>query len=70
MAVSYKKLFKLMIDKELKKKDIVTQTGISYSTIRKLEYGENVNVDILERICRTLQCSFDDIVEMLPNNEI
>lgn len=42
MAVSYKRLFKLMIDKDLKKKDLVSKTGIAYSTIRKLENGEKV----------------------------
>lgn len=66
MAISYKKLFKLMIDKDLKKKDLIRMTGISYSTIRKLENGENMNVDVLEKICRALNCTFDEIVELLP----
>ena len=66
MAISYKKLFKLMIDKDLKKKDLIRMTGISYSTIRKLENGENMNVEVLEKICRALDCSFDNIVELLP----
>lgn len=69
MAVSYKKLFKLMIDKEIKKKDIISNTGISYSTIKKLENGENVYVEVLEKICRMMNCSFDDIVEILPEGE-
>ena len=66
MAVSYKKLFKLLIDRDLKKKDLVNIAGISYSTLRKLDNGDNVNVDVLEKICRTLNCSFDDVVELLP----
>nr|MBQ4454170.1 helix-turn-helix transcriptional regulator [Clostridia bacterium] len=66
MAVSYKRLFKLMIDKDLKKKDLIRMTGISYSTIRKLENGENMNVDVLEKICRAMDCTFDEIVELLP----
>lgn len=66
MAVSYKKLFKLLIDRDLKKKDLVNTAGISYSTLRKLDNGDNVNVDVLEKICRTLNCSFDDVVELLP----
>ena len=66
MAISYKRLFKLMIDKDLKKKDLMRLTGISYSTIKKLENGENMNVEVLERICRSLDCTFDDIVELLP----
>ena len=66
MAISYKRLFKLMIDKDLKKKDLMRLTGISYSTIKKLENGENMNVEVLERICRALDCTFDEIVELLP----
>ena len=65
MAISYKRLFKLMIDKDLKKKDLIRKTGISYSTIRKLENGENMNVEVLEKICRALDCTFDEIVELL-----
>ena len=64
MAVSYKKLFKLMIDKDLKKKDIIDKTGLSYSTLGKLEKGENVEVNVLEKICLTLDCSLDDIAEV------
>lgn len=55
-----------MIDKDLKKKDLIRMTGISYSTIRKLENGENMNVEVLEKICRALDCIFDEIVELLP----
>ena len=58
-----------MIDKEIKKKDIITNTGISYSTIKKLENGENVYVEVLEKICRMMNCSFDDIVEILPEGK-
>lgn len=68
MAVSYKKLFKLMIDKDYKRKDLIDLTGVGYSTIRKLERGENVNVEVLEKICRAMDCTFDDIAE-LSNND-
>ena len=62
---SYKRLFKLMIDKDLKKKGLIRMTGISYSTIRKLENGENMNVEVLEKNCglytallmKSLNCS-------------
>ena len=67
MAVSYKKLFKLLIDKDMKKKDLLALADISYSTIRKLDNGENVNVDVLEKICRALNCSFEDVMELIPN---
>ena len=69
MPVSYKKLFKLMIDKDVKKKDLKENTGLSYSTIRKLENAENVNVEVLEKICRCLECTFDDIAEIIRDDE-
>lgn len=65
MAVSYKKLFKLMIDKDIKKKDLKESSGISYSTLWKLEAGENVQMDVLERVCRAMDCTLDDIVEFV-----
>ena len=67
MAISYKKLFKLMIDKDMKKKDLRTLTGVSYSTLLKMENGEYVSLDVLERICRSLQCQLSDIAEVLPD---
>ena len=66
MAVSYKKLFKLMIDKNMKKKDLISAANISYTTVRKLENGENVYVEVLEKICRALNCTFDDLVDLIP----
>ena len=68
MSVSYKRLFKLLIDKDLKKKDFMRLTGISYPTLKKLENGDNTNVEVLERICRALDCTFDDIIELLPDD--
>ena len=50
MAVSYKKLFKLLIDKDMKKKDFCALTGVSPSTLRKLNHGENVQMDILHYV--------------------
>ena len=63
MAVSYKKLWKLLIDKDLKKKDLQSLAGISNYTISKLNRGENVTVDILERICKALDCATNDILD-------
>ena len=54
MAVSYKKLWKLLIDKDMKKKDLEAQAKISHYTVSKMYRSENVTVDILERICRAL----------------
>ena len=66
MDVSYKKLWKILIDKDMKKKDLPALANISNSTVMKMSRGENVNMDILVRICRALNCTFDDIVEILP----
>jgi len=64
MAICYKKLWKLLIDKEIKKKDLVEMAGISGYTLNKLNKGENVNADTLMKICVALNCSFDDIMEI------
>ena len=69
MAVSYKKLFKLLIDKDMKKKDFCKLTGVSPSTLRKMNHGENVQMDILESICLKFPCELTDIVEILPDPE-
>ncbi len=64
MAVSYKKLFKLMIDKDMKRKDLIKKTGLSYATIAKLENGDNVQMGVLERICKEFKCQLSDIAEV------
>ena len=64
MAISYKKLWKLLIDKDMKKKDLQTLSGISSATITKLGRNENVNTEILQKICLALQCDISDIMEM------
>lgn len=69
MAASYKKLWKLLIDKDMKKKDLQSLAGISNYTISKLNRGENVTVDILERICEALNCTINDILDFTePSN--
>ncbi len=64
MAVSYKKLFKLMIDRDIKKKDLKNMTGLSYGTIAKLEKGSNVEIGVLDKICVKLKCQLSDIAEI------
>ena len=66
MDVSYNKLFKLLIDKELKKTEFAKEVGISSNTLAKLSRNENVSMDIIVRICRKLNCSVDDIMDVLP----
>lgn len=65
MAVSYKKLFKLMIDHDMKRKDLKEKTGFSYGTIAKLEKGDNVQMEVLERICEEFRCQLNDIAEIV-----
>ncbi len=64
MAVSYKILFKLMIDRDIKKKDLKEMTGLSYGTIAKLEKGNNVEISVLDKICVKLKCQLGDIAEV------
>ena len=65
MAISYKKLWKLLIDKDMKKKDLQQAAGISSASITKLGKNENVNTEIIEKICTALQCDVSDIMEMV-----
>ncbi|MBS6063705.1 helix-turn-helix domain-containing protein [Criibacterium bergeronii] len=68
MTVSYKKLWKLLIDHDMKKKDLAKAAGISNYTVTKMSKGENVTVDILGKICLALNCNIDDIMEFLPDD--
>ena len=69
MAVSYNKLWKLLVDKNMKKKELGEAAGISNSLIAKLGKNENVTVGVLVRICTALDCRIDDIVELIPDTE-
>ena len=65
MAVSYKKLFKLLIDRDMKKKELTELSGIGNSTMTKLANNENVTVEVMAKICNALNCSMDDVIEIL-----
>jgi DNA-binding Xre family transcriptional regulator len=67
MAVSYKKLWKLLIDKDIKKKDLSAMAGISPATITKMGKGGHVTTEVLVKICAALECKMEDIVEIVPN---
>ena len=67
MAVSYKKLWKLLIDRDMKKKDLCAAAGISHASVAKLGKNENVTLPVLLDICEYLQCDFGDIMEALPD---
>lgn len=64
MAISYKKLWKLLIDKDMKKEDLRIKAGISTNTMAKLGKNENVNTDMLVKICSALDCDIADIMEI------
>lgn len=68
MAFSYNPLWKLLIDKGLSRNDLHEITKLSKSTIAKLVKGENVNTDVLNRICLALDCKIEDIVEFKKEN--
>jgi len=65
--VSYKKLWKLLIDKEINKKKPMQLTGIGSSSMAKLTKGENITTEILCKICEALNCDFKNIMEYMPN---
>lgn len=69
MGVSYKKLFKLMIDRDMKKKDLRELASIGNSTMAKLANDENVTMEVMAKICNALNCKIDDIVDILPNEK-
>ena len=66
MAVSYKKLWKLLIDKDMKKKDLCAQAGISAASVTKMGKNGHVTTEVLLKICTALDCRIEDIMEILP----
>ena len=65
MSVTYKKLWKLLIDKDIKKKQLCEKAGISPATITKMGKGGHVTTEVLAKICRALDCKVDDIMEII-----
>lgn len=68
LMMSYKKLWKLLIDKDMKKRDLMEITGISNFTISKMNRGANIQTDILLRICEVFDCNIGDICDAVPKN--
>ena len=69
MAASYKKLFKLLIDREMKSKELAAKAGISPATLAKMKKdGATVSSDVLIKICVALGCTIDDILDIVPEN--
>jgi len=65
--ISYKKLWKILIDKDMKKKDLVKIAGVSNYTLNKLNKGENVTTEMLEKICKAVDSNIGDIMEIVPD---
>ena len=70
MAVCYKKLWKLLIDKNMNKTKLRTVTGITTTALAKLGRNEHVNTEVLAKICKALDCKIEDIMEMVPAEEV
>jgi len=66
MAVSYKKLWRLLSDKDIKKKDLSPMAGVSPATITKMGKGGHVTTEVLLKICMALNCRIEDIMEVIP----
>ena len=69
MAVNYNKLWKMVIDKKMSKTELTNLAGISTNAMAKLGKNEDVRVNILEKLCTSLDCKLDDIVEFVPNSK-
>jgi DNA-binding Xre family transcriptional regulator len=67
MSVCYNKLWKLLIDKNMNKTDLRLAAGITTTALAKLGRNENVNTEVLAKICKVLGCGFDDIMEIIPD---
>ena len=69
MTANYKKLWKMLIDRDMKKKDLAELAGISNTSIAKMGRNENITMDVLVKICTALNCELGDIVEITSNDE-
>ncbi len=65
MAISYSGLWKMLIDKNMKKQDLVEKVGLSSATIAKMGKGEKVSMDVLQKICTYMDCNIGDIMEIV-----
>ncbi len=66
MAISYEKLWNLLSERDMKRKDLMAISGVGQSSITKLGHNANVNTDVLIRICHALECDIGDIAEIVP----
>ena len=69
MAASYKKLWKLLIDRDMRKEDLRLKAGITTTAMAKLGRNETVHMDVLLKICNALNCGLDDILEIVSEDK-
>ncbi len=69
MAVTYKKLWKLLIDKDMKKSDLEREARLTHYSLGLLSQSKDVSTDVLRKICDTLNCTIDDIIEFVPDEK-
>ena len=69
MAVSYKKLWHILLDRDMKKKDLQNSAQLTSYAMNKLSRNQNVTTEVLGKICKALTCTTDDIIEFLPDDE-
>ena len=70
MDISYKKLWKLLIDRDMKKKDLQMSAGISWASVTKLSKGEAVSMDVLIKVCKAMNCDIGDVVEFIHKENV
>ena len=70
MEISYKKLWKLLIDRDMKKNDLQVSAGISWASVTKLSKGEAVSMDVLIKVCKAMNCDIGDVVELIPKDKL
>ena len=69
MRISYNKLWKMLIDKNMNKRDLAEKSGVSSASIAKLSKGANITTDVLLKICETMDCHIEDILETINDQE-
>ena len=69
VAVSYKKLWKILIDKDMKKQDLQKAAGVSWGVVTKLSKGETISMDALIKICKVLDCDVGDVMELVSDDK-
>lgn len=70
MKVSYKKLWKLLIDRDMMKKDLQAKAQISWTSVTKMSQNKNVSMDILLKVCEALNCGIEDVIEFVPDDGV